>query len=97
MKSRYGAVPTVVEESPVWGHSSVEDVESPREARIRSQVTFEYVFQGKQRRYRFPPLGELLVDLEDKDILLAIVSAAAGCCGNETIGGHPYFMEVPCH
>ena len=64
---------------------------------IRSQVTFTYVFQGKQRSYRFPPLGMLLVDLEDKDALLAIRSFGGGCCGSKAIGGKVYFLEVPCH
>jgi hypothetical protein len=70
---------------------------TPEQVTLRSQVTFTYVFKGKQRTYRFPPLGELLVDLEDKDALLEIKSLGGGCCPGGAPGGQPYFMEVPCH
>jgi hypothetical protein len=70
---------------------------APSQITLRSQVTFTYVFKGKQQTYRFPPLGALLVDLEDKDALLAIKSLGGGCCPGGAIGGQPYFMEVPCH
>lgn len=59
--------------------------------KIRSQVSFRYVYVGKSKRYAFDPGQALFVDQEDVQGILAIVSRGGGCCGNWSPGGKPYF------
>jgi hypothetical protein len=56
-----------------------------------NNTTFRYVYQGKTKRYVFPPLGTLPVNAEDVEGLRAIETRGGGCCGTGDVGGQKYF------